>query len=360
MKNIYLYGIDNVKGGIENYCLTLVKGIKEKDSSINFHIITEYDDFTFKNIFLDKLNCKYTVIPKKKKHPFKYVKAILALLNDADENDLLQINLMSYKNFLVLHAAKKAKIKTLIVGHATRTNNFISNFIHKFFRLFYKKFGVKIANNQNVKNHMFGKNCKNCKIIEFGFDSTKCVFNNEKRNEIRTLYNIQKDEFVIGQVGRISKAKNQAFSLKIMKNLQSCKNIKLLVFGFDKKNKFSLYLEKHNIKNVFYCGEINNINEIYNAFDLFIFPSLFESAGYALYESLSNGCPSIASNNVPLDGIASNILQICKLDLNEWITKIRECYEAKKVRSGSKLIIRTINEQISDYYNLYLNYLNNL
>lgn len=355
MKNIYLYGIDNIKGGIENYCLTLVKGIKEKDPSINFHIITEYDDFTYKKIFVDNLNCKYTVIPKKKKHPFKYLKALSSLLSDQDENDLFQINLMSYKNFLVLHAAKKAKIKTIIVGHATKTNNFISNLFHKFFRLIYKNFDAKIANNQNVKNHMFGKKCEDCEIIEFGFDTTKYVFDNKKRDDIRNLYNIQKDDFVIGQVGRISKAKNQTFSLRIMKNFQSNQNIKLLVFGFDKNNKFSSHLAKHNIKNVFYCGEVSNINDIYNAFDLFVFPSLFESAGYALYESLSNGCPSIASNNVPLDGVRSDILQICKLDLDEWITKIHECYKTKKVRSESRLIIRTVSEQINDYYNLYLN-----
>lgn len=353
MKTIYIYGIDNIKGGIESYAFNLVNGIKKQSKEFNFHIITEYENFAYKNEFVNKLNCSYSVIPNKRKHPFKYCKAIKNILKKANANDICHLNLMSYRNFLLLHSVKKSKIKTIIVGHATKTNNFINTFMHRFFRLFYKNFSINVANNSIVKNYMFGKKAKKVELIEFGFDPTKYLFNLAARNNLRKQFGFNDNDFVVGQVGRISKAKNYKFSLELFSKLEDHKNIKLAIFGKDTKNEYSKLHKKYKSKNVFYFGEVENMPEIYSIFDIFIFPSLFESAGFALYEALANGCYSIASTNVPIGSIKSNLLSVLKLNINEWQEKIIEVSQNHYLRDDSKLQIRKIEDQIKDYIQLY-------
>ena len=352
MKTIYFYGIDNIKGGIESYAFNLIKGIKLNEPDFNFHIITEYENFTYKDELVKNFNCKYSIVPNKRKHPFKYCKAIKNILKNAKKDDLCHLNLMSYRNFLLLHSVKKTKINTIIVGHATKTNNFINTFIHKFFRIFYKNFSTNIANNELVKNYMFGKN-SNAKIIQFGFDPSKYIFNKCTRDAFRKKYGISDEDFIIGQVGRISKAKNYDFSFKLLSTLKNDKNIKFAIFGKDTNNKYKKLCKKFRLKNVFYFGETENMPEIYNIFDIFIFPSLFESAGFALYEALANGCYSLTSKNVPLESVKSDRLSILELDINKWNKKIIEIKTNKYIRDNSKLSIRRIEDQISDYINLY-------
>lgn len=352
MKTIYYYGIDNNRGGMENYALNLIKGITSKTDEIKFHIISQYEDFAFKDELVNECKCKYTVIPNWKKHPFKYCSAIKEILKEASKNDLCQINLMSYRNFLLLHSVKKSKIKTLIVGHATNTNNIFNKIVHKFFRFIYKRFGIKIANNETVAKYLYGS-IKDCKYIELGINPEKFKFNQEKRVEIRNKLNINDSTFVIGQVGRICKAKNQIFSCKIMKKLKE-ENIHLFLFGKYTDTHLQKYCFKNNLSNIHFVGEISNINEIYNALDLFIFPSLFESAGFALYEAMANNCPSLVSTNVPTKNLCLENVEVLNLNVDSWVNKILEIKNTH-YREYKKREVPSLEKQNNEYLNFYLN-----
>lgn len=354
MKTIYYYGIDNNRGGMENYALNLIKGIVSNTKELKFHIIAQYKDFAYKEQFLNEYKCEYTIVPSRKKHPIKYCKAIKDVLKNRKEGDFCQVNLMSYRNFLLLHAVKKSKIKTVIVGHATNTNNFINKLFHKFIRLFYKNLGFKVANNEMVAKYLYGTT-KNCKYIELGINPKSFEFDKRKRGEIRNQLNVADDQFIIGQVGRISKAKNQIFSCNLIKRLNNT-NIQLFLFGKYNNEKLQKYCQKNGINNVHFIGEVSNINEIYNALDLFIFPSLFESAGFALYEAMANNCPTIISPNVPNSNL--NLENVTVLDLNykKWCKQILDLINLKQERTSKIREVPSLEDEIKNYLDLYLNF----
>lgn len=353
MPTIYYYGIDTNKGGMETYALNLINGITAKDNSIKFHLITQYENFGYKEELCSNSNFSYTIIPSRQKHPFKYMNAIYDILSKANTEDLCQINIMSYKNRLMLKAVKKSGIKTIIVGHSINNNGFLNKLLHLCGRFKYKKFGIKVANNELVVKHMFKSSKENVNLIPIGINPNKFLFNNEKRKVLRAKYNIKENDFIIGQVGRISKEKNQLFSCKVIKRA-NINNVHLFLIGQDYNPKVKKYVTKHNILNVHFLGEIDHIENYYNMFDLFILPSKYESAGFVFYEALANDCFSLISNNIPLNGIQTENYKVLNLKKKKWIEFIKTFKNNYKGRVFGKLkTVPTTEVQIDGYLKLY-------
>ena len=109
------------------------------------------------------------------------------------------------------------------------------------------------------------------------------------------------NNFVIGNVGRLHFQKNQTFILDIFKEfLKKCNNAKLVLVGEGKdeiklKQKASLL----GIENkCLFVGKQNNVEQWLSAFDIFLFPSLFEGLPISLLEAQANGIPILTSSNI--------------------------------------------------------------
>ena len=353
-RTIYFYGIDNKKGGMENYALNLIKNVLKNSSFFSFHIISEYDDFAYKQEFCN-LGCTYSIVPNKRKKPIKYYYELKKILKKAHADDLFQINAMSYRNFFLFNVAKKINLKTIIVGHGTNCNSPFKKLIHKLNRFIFRNLGIKVGNNIEVINFFFGKKCKNYEIITTGIDYEKYLFSSDKRQDFRNKYNLKDDDLVIGQIGRLSYEKNQLFSAEIIKELHD-DSIKLFLIGNKENIKLKKQIHKIN-KNIIFTGEITEICSVYNGLDLFIFPSLHEAAGFALYEAVANGLTCLVSNNVPLENVKSEKVYIKDLDKEKWIKYITNFKQNYKFDIKERNILSTIpslNEEVSKYLELYI------
>lgn len=352
-RTIYFYGVDNKKGGMENYALNLIRGILNNSSNILFHIISEYNDFAFKQEFIN-LGCTYSVLPNKRKRPLKYFRELKKILKKANSNDLFQINAMSYRNFFLFKAAKKSKIRTIVVGHGSNCNSLFKKLVHNINRFIFRKLGVKVGNNQDVIDFFFGKKCKNYEIIKTGIDYEKFLFSYEKRQDFRNKYNLEDNDLVIGQIGRLSYEKNQLFSSEIIKSIHD-DSIKLFIIGNADNLKLKTQIQKMS-KNIIFTGEINNVADIYSGLDLFAFPSLHESAGFALYEAVASGLTCLISDNIPLEDVTSEKISVINLDKEKWIKSILNFKENYKFSEKERNIISNVpslNEQVNDYLELY-------
>ncbi len=77
---------------------------------------------------------------------------------------------------------------------------------------------------------------------------------------------------------------------------------------------------KHNLQSeVQFLGDRNDIPNILQAFDVFIFPSIYEGLGISILEAQASGLPCITSTGVPDDADIST--NIAHLDLTEEIDK---------------------------------------
>ena len=76
---------------------------------------------------------------------------------------------------------------------------------------------------------------------------------------------------------------------------------------------------------VMFLGQKDNVNEYYNAMDLFLFPSLYEGLGMVLIEAQTNGLPCVVSSEVPSIAKVSKKFQFIslKVKLDTWIEIIK-------------------------------------
>lgn len=104
---------------------------------------------------------------------------------------------------------------------------------------------------------------------------------------------------VFAYLGQIISRKGLDILLNAVNEIDS-KNWKLLIYGQIYENwyydNFKDFIEKH--PNIEYCGAYSNDNmdHIFNSFDVFIMPSRRENYPLTLLETLSAGIPSIASD----------------------------------------------------------------
>lgn len=121
-------------------------------------------------------------------------------------------------------------------------------------------------------------------------------------NDLRCLQN---DIVKISVIGTITKNKSQLSVIKALRNINENlknKNVILNIFGnvqddlyYDKLNEF---IQHHNLcGNVFFHGEVKDINEIYAETDIVIVASKDESFGMVTIESFAFKKPVISTDN---------------------------------------------------------------
>lgn len=183
----------------------------------------------------------------------------------------------------------------------------------------------------------FFKYCRNDEafILPNAVDYKKFLFCDEFRINYREKYGIEEGCFCVGTVGRITTQKNPFFIIDVFECIYNKRpNSKLIYVGSGElQEKVIEYVNKKNIKqNVIFCGSTLDAFKIYNAFDTFLFPSLFEGLGISLIEAQINGLHAYASTTVPKDADFSG--EITFIDLKQtaefWATVITSEFKIER------------------------------
>lgn len=121
---------------------------------------------------------------------------------------------------------------------------------------------------------------------------------------LREKYNITKDEFVLGIIGRVERYKGQEDLIIAMSRLPKEIKVKfkaLIVGGGEKKeiSRLMSLVKKYDLQDrVIFTGFIkNNSAEIINCFDvLFMLTKDFEAFNYTIAEAMILGIPAVITN----------------------------------------------------------------
>ncbi len=132
-----------------------------------------------------------------------------------------------------------------------------------------------------------------------GIDTKRFTISGLTQQEARSRLDlVDKDAFVFGTVGRLTKVKGQAVLLKAFtrvcqKHPRSCL---VLVGRGPLETELRELAAKLNIDNrVIFLGYRKDIPEILRAYDVFVLPSLSEGLCLSLLEAMVSGIPAIAS-----------------------------------------------------------------
>lgn len=200
---------------------------------------------------------------------------------------------------------------------------------------------------------LFGRSIiKNGKanILKNGIDVNQ--FSNNKstcRKEVLKELNLPENAIIIGHVGRFSESKNQSYLLKIMKRLieEDPRYVALLVGDGPMKKQITEEAENLGVSNhIKFLGVRSDIPILMSAFDVFLFPSLFEGFGIVTIEAQCAGTACILSDAVPKEtDMDLGLVSYINLDdtIEIWCQKVKEALIVK--RPEQQVIHKRIEDQ---------------
>lgn len=142
-------------------------------------------------------------------------------------------------------------------------------------------------------------------IFPNAIDPDRFAFREEMRQSVRSRLKLGED-FVVGHVGRFHYSKNHEYLIRVFAAFkekyekQSGKRAVLLLLGegalMEQAKELCRTLAIK--ENVMFAGNCGNVEEYYNAMDLFCFPSRFEGLPGTVVEAQANGLPCIVSDRI--------------------------------------------------------------
>lgn len=162
-------------------------------------------------------------------------------------------------------------------------------------------------------------------VIKNGIITKDYLFNQETRDEIRKQLGIRNDEITFVHVGRFSEMKNHAFFYKLLPLIKEhYPDFRFIFVGAGElKEGFKNKIKEMNLDNhILYLENIDYVNKVLMAGDLFLFPSLYEGFPMTLVESQASGLITLFSDMITKECILTdNIVQL-PLDEKKWIEEI--------------------------------------
>jgi len=196
------------------------------------------------------------------------------------------------------------------------------------------RLSTKILSNSNTALRSFFKCQQNnlFKIIKNGIPYIPSENYNKK--DIYAKYKIPENSFVVGHIGRFVKQKNHEFIMRIAGNLLSdYENMYFLFCGKNvERNLRSNEVYKKYASRFIFIDSIEDVYELHQILNCFIFPSSFEGHPNVLLECINSKVPVLTSNVDSIKEHLPEFMSSVLLDLNNentFIDKIIKYYNVE-------------------------------
>ena len=335
----------HVCGGIENFIMNYYRNIDR--SKVQFDFLVHYDEKGYYDDEIKSLGGKiYYSNVRKDKNIIKYIIFLNKFFHEHQEYKIIHGHMPGLAPIYFL-IAKMNHIKIRIAhSHVTDTEKTFKGKILKPIIKMIKYFSnIYFSCSTEAGKFMFGK--RKFDVINNAIDFEKFKFDSTQRDKIREELDI-KDEFVVGSVGRFNYQKNHTFLLDIFcEILKINQNAKLVLIG--EGNLQDEIKEKAKnldiIQNIKFLGVKDDVQNYYNAFDVFLLPTNFEGLGLVLIESQVNGLQTFTSDVVPGETKVSKLIHFISL-------KEDASYWAKKIMSNVNTRTDVTSEIEEKHYNI--------
>ena len=289
-------------GGVEAVIMNYYSHI-DRDK-VQFDLICDNDSTDIPYEEIEKLGGKVILIPPYQK-VFKYIKELKRVLKEGEYKIVhSHINTLSV---FPLYAAKKAGVPVRIAHSHSTTNKkeWKKNLMKLALRPFAKTFATDyFACSELAGRWLFGdKTFDEGKVyvLNNAIDLDKFKYDEKIRKEKRKELKIKDDTIVIGHIGRFVEQKNHRGLIDIFNEIHKINNNTILLLAGQgplmeemKEKVKSLDLEK----NVKFLGQRSDANELYQAFDVFLLPSLYEGLPVVGVEAQAAGLLCILSDDM--------------------------------------------------------------
>ncbi|MGL5260450.1 MAG: glycosyltransferase family 1 protein [Lachnospiraceae bacterium] len=338
-------------GGMGSFLMNVYKKIDRNKVQFDFIVMGEKEVNYHKEA--EELGAKIYKITPLSTNPLKYFMEIKNIIkNNSYEVVFRHTDIATVA--IDLLAAKLGGAKERIPhSHSTDAKHVT---IHKMMRPFLVALSTKrYACSKPAGKWMFKK--ASYTLVKNGIDLSKYSFDIEKREIMRKELQIE-DKFVIGHVGNFVKAKNHGFILEIVSEIAKIKgkeNMTLLLVGdgelretIEEKIK-ALELEEC----VQLLGIRENVADLLQAMDCYLFPSVYEGLPVALVEAQAIGLPCFISDTIAKEIKMTEYLYIKDLDMGakNWANFIMDHQRPRQ--AGDIVVLEECGYDIMDTVKKY-------
>ncbi len=352
---------DMHRAGLETMLMNYYRNIDRE--KIQFDFLThrpqrsDYDDE------IESLGGKIYYAPRlyPQNYP-KYFKWMKQFFSEHSEYKIVHshIDAMSY---LPLKAAKKANIPVRIAhSHNTAIDRDFKYLLKNYFRFKLPKVAnYYCACGKEAGEFLFPG--KEYMYVPNAIEIDRFLFNENVRMKKRRELGI-KDEIVIGHIGRMSYQKNHKYLIDVFAEILKKKNdsILLLIGVGEKLDDIKKYVEKLGLsEQVRFLGNRADVDELYQAMDVFVMPSLFEGLPVVGVEAQFSGLSCIFSDQVPEEVNFTNKSMFISLNEKKdiWADKVIAAVDkTNRERPELKNSIFNIKQSaalLTDYYKELIN-----
>ena len=347
-------------GGIETFLMNMYRNVDRETIQFDFACTSkEQGDYDAE---IKELGGNFFYFEHRRKNPIKYYKDWDKFLKkNANNYSAISLNCSSLTSILPIKLAKKYGIKNRII-HAHSTNQ--KGLIHKLFYSINKKrvkrYSTKLlACSTEAGDFVFGKKNK-FELFNNGINTDKFVFNSIIRKKVREELCIDDNCIALFHVGRFVYAKNHDFLIDIFNEINNERNnYKLFLVGTgileeDIKKK----VEKLRLSDkVIFLENRNDVNELLQGMDIFVFPSNYEGLPVTLIEAQASGIKIFASKNISPESKITDLVQFLSLKIgaNSWANEIIEQKKYNRKNMKKEIInngydVKKLSDKITKIY----------
>lgn len=357
-----------VGGGVESVVMNYYRYIDR--TKIQFDFICDDDSTNIPYEEIEKLGGKVILIPPYQK-VFKYHNKLKKILKEGHYKIVhSHINTLSVFS---LFAAKCAGVPVRIAHSHSTTNkkekkkNLLKQVLRPFSKLFATDYMCcsELAGRWLFGDKEYDKG--NVYLLNNAIDLEKFKYNETLRKKKRKELGIKDDTLVIGHIGRFVAQKNHDYLIDIFNEIHKKNNNSVLLLAGqgplmeEIKNKTKELNLDDSVK---LLGQRNDANELYQAFDVFLLPSLYEGLPVVGVEAQAAGLLCYLSDDMTKE---TKVLDITKfMSLNntpeEWADNILDDVKKyKRIDVSKEMTAKNFNikEEVKRLEKYYLNLYNN-
>lgn len=342
-------------GGLTSVMMNYYRSIDKTDIQIDFASTNTIEKDLEEE--LNKYNSNYYKLPKRS----NTVKYLISLAKISKGYQVLHIHGNSATATIELLAGRMAKVPNRIIHiHTSHTDHPAINFLLR--PLFHKLYTTPLACSEIAGNWIF--NSGNFSVLKNAINVNKYNHDELIREKYRKELNLE-NNLVFGHIGKMMNAKNHIFLIDVFKELvkKNDKSKLVLVGDGELRRAIQEKVLKENMNdNVIFLGMRDDIPELLQAMDIFIFPSLWEGLPLSLLEAQSTGLPCFVSSSVSEEVKMSDYTYYLPLSLSakDWANYILEniptisryaiCEEVKENIIKKKYDINIVAKDLRDIY----------
>lgn len=340
MVRILVFGMTENPGGVESFLMNYYRNIDREKLQFDF-LCNTHRPVAYEEELLQLGGQVFHVAARSEDYRKYHAEMERFFEETKGRYRAIWVNVSSLANIDYLKYAKKYGIaRRIIHSHNSRNmDSALRGMAHRANRLVIGRYATDFwACSAEAADWFYKKNVREkAVLIHNAISVERCAFSEEKRQKIRRELGMQ-DQFIMGNIGRLHFQKNQKFVLDIFaalrRRMPDCRLV-LVGAGEDERMLREKAAQLGAQSEVCFAGLQSDIPAYLSAFDLFLFPSLFEGLSIAALEAQASGVPVLASEKVISKDVQVNenfYLMDLLRPAEEWAARICELREGFRGR----------------------------